>query len=74
MNPYPNFETNDIHSPDSIVNIFRVRVDECNRLWGIDTGISDIYGNTTVLQPVRIIVIDLKTDKVSNLFIRIDLT
>ncbi|XP_047352408.1 protein yellow-like [Vespa velutina] len=64
LNPYPDFETNDIHLPDSIVNIFRVRVDECNRLWAVDTGISDIYGNTTILQPVRIIVIDLKTDKI----------
>ncbi|KAI4500680.1 hypothetical protein M0802_004272 [Mischocyttarus mexicanus] len=62
--PYPDFETNNINLPDSIVNIFRVRIDECNRLWGVDTGITDIYGNNTVLKPTRIIVIDLKTDKI----------
>ncbi|KAK2576996.1 hypothetical protein KPH14_011958 [Odynerus spinipes] len=64
LTPYPDLETNNIHASDGLVSIFRVRVDDCGRLWGVDTGISDILGNTSVVQPVRIIVIDLKTDKV----------
>ncbi|XP_054014757.1 protein yellow-like [Hylaeus anthracinus] len=64
LNPYPNWELNDIQNPDAIVSIFRVRADACGRLWGVDTGIDDILGNTTVVQPVRIFVFDLKTDKV----------
>ncbi|XP_043257888.1 protein yellow-like [Colletes gigas] len=66
--PYPDWETNDRHKPDGIVNIFRVRSDACGRLWGVDTGVDDILGNTTVLQPIRIFVFDLKTDKILRIY------
>lgn len=55
---------NDINKVDSIINIIRVRVDACDRLWGVDTGVDDILGNNTVIRQPRIIIIDLKTDKV----------
>lgn len=55
---------NCIDFPGSIVSIFRTKVDACDRLWGVDTGVDDILGNATVVQPVRIFVFDLKTDKV----------
>lgn len=64
LNPYPDLETNDIHSPDGLVNIFRIRVDECDRLWGLDTGITDILGERKVIRPMKLIAIDLKTNKV----------
>ncbi|XP_066588544.1 protein yellow-like [Prorops nasuta] len=64
LSPYPDFESNNINSSDGIVSIFRVRIDACDRLWGIDTGVDDILGETAVLQPTRLVVIDLKTDKV----------
>lgn len=64
LTPYPNWETNDVHSPDSIVSTFRVRSDACDRLWGIDTGIDGVLENTTVVNPVRLFVIDLNTDKI----------
>ncbi|XP_076235248.1 yellow-f [Calliopsis andreniformis] len=68
LTPYPNWETNDIHKDGGIVSIFRVRADACNRLWGVDTGISDILGNTTVVQPIRIFVIDLNTDQILRIY------
>ncbi|KZC03773.1 Protein yellow [Dufourea novaeangliae] len=68
LTPYPNWQTNDIHMPGSIVSIFRVRTDACGRLWGVDTGIDNILGNTTVVQSVRIFVIDLKTDEVLRIY------
>lgn len=55
---------NDMNKVDSIINIIRVRVDACDRLWGVDTGVNDILGNNTVIHQPRIIIIDLKTDKV----------
>lgn len=64
LTPYPNWETNCINTPDGIVSIFRVKVDACDRLWGVDTGTDDILGNSTQVRPVRIFVIDLITDKV----------
>lgn len=37
-------------------------------MWGLDTGVDDILGNYKVVRPMRLIVIDLKTNMVS--FIR----
>ena len=67
LTPYPSWETNKAYA-DGIVSIFRVRSDACGRLWGVDTGIDDILGNTTVVQPIRIIVIDLKTDQILRVY------
>ncbi|XP_014473983.1 PREDICTED: protein yellow-like [Dinoponera quadriceps] len=64
LKPYPDFETNNIHSPDGIVNIFRLRIDSCDRMWGLDTGVDDIMGEGTVVRPMRLIVFDLKTNKI----------
>lgn len=63
--PYPDLETNNISSPDGLVNIFRVRIDACDRMWGLDTGVDDILGDYKVVRPMRLIVIDLKTNMVS---------
>nr|XP_046492986.1 protein yellow-like [Neodiprion pinetum] len=66
LTPYPDWETNDIHQTgkESIVNIFRLAVDSCDRLWGIDAGSDDILGEGALVAPVQLIVIDLKTDQV----------
>ncbi|XP_076643326.1 yellow-f [Halictus rubicundus] len=68
LTPYPNWEANDIHKPGSIVSIFRVRSDACGRLWGVDTGIDDILGNSTVVDGPRLFVIDLKTDEILRVY------
>lgn len=64
--PYPDWKTNDIHqtAEEPIVNVFRMSVDACDRLWAIDSGSEDILGENTPVTPVQLIVIDLKTDKV----------
>ncbi|KAK0180094.1 hypothetical protein PV327_005771 [Microctonus hyperodae] len=64
LNPYPDWESNDIHSPDSIINILRVRIDECARLWAVDSGVDDILGEFNSVQPKRLIAIDLNTNKI----------
>ncbi|XP_034948272.1 protein yellow [Chelonus insularis] len=64
LNPYPDWESNDIHSPDALVNILRVRVDACDRLWGVDSGVDDILGEFKQVQPKKLIAIDLKTNKI----------
>ncbi|XP_003701307.1 yellow-f [Megachile rotundata] len=66
--PYPDWQMNCMNMPGSIVSIFRVKVDACDRLWGVDTGVSDILGNSTVVQPPRIFVFDLKTDEVLRVY------
>ncbi|XP_032676731.1 protein yellow-like [Odontomachus brunneus] len=64
LEPYPDLKTNDIHSPDGLVSIFRVRIDACDRMWGLDTGVDDILGDAKVVRPMRLIVIDLKTNMI----------
>ncbi|KAK3919002.1 Protein yellow [Frankliniella fusca] len=73
--PYPSLEANTLikdsekkalkegELPHKIVSVFRVRVDACDRLWVMDSGISDLKGDTQVLGPAKLLVYDLKTDK-----------
>lgn len=70
LEPYPDLATNNIHSPDGLVSIFRVRIDACDRMWGLDTGVDDILGDAKVVRPMRLIVIDLKTNMVPSQTLR----
>lgn len=65
LTPYPDLEANNISSPDGLVNIFRVGIDACDRMWGLDTGINDILGDSIVVRPMTLVVIDLKMNRVS---------
>jgi hypothetical protein len=60
--PYPDLDTNDIHG--GLVSIFRVRIDACDRMWGLDTGINDILESSEVVRPMTLVIIDLKTNEV----------
>jgi hypothetical protein len=49
--PYPSFEDNlfkddvkQMPSNKTIVSVFRIHIDPCDRLWVMDTGLADIYG------------------------------
>ncbi|XP_050523549.1 protein yellow isoform X4 [Daktulosphaira vitifoliae] len=63
--PYPNFENNLLSSNSSerIVSVFRINVDECDRLWMVDTGLADIWGEANQVQTPKLLIFDLKTDK-----------
>lgn len=47
----------------TIVSTFRIRVDECDRLWVMDTGLADILGAPEQVAPPALVIFDLKTDK-----------
>lgn len=47
----------------SIISTFRIRVDECDRLWVMDTGLADILGNAKQIAPPALVIFDLNTDK-----------
>jgi len=68
--PYPNWKSNTLPKnetnmiePDQIISVFRVRVDACDRLWVMDTGLADILGDPTVYAPPALAIFDLNTDK-----------
>lgn len=47
----------------TIISTFRVRADECDRLWVMDTGLADILGNPTQHAAPSLAIFDLYTDK-----------
>nr|AAG01014.3 dopachrome conversion enzyme [Aedes aegypti] len=68
LKPYPSFELNELRAdlqPDAnrLVTVYRPRVDRCDRLWFVDTGMMEIPGNFTVVQRPSIWSIDLKTNQ-----------
>lgn len=67
LKPYPSFELNELGAiqpnPNRFVTVYRPRVDRCDRLWFVDTGMMEIPGNFTIVQRPSIWAIDLKTDK-----------
>lgn len=72
LRPYPNWEAN--HLPEettdgglkmknnTIVSTFRVRADECDRLWVMDSALADILGNPKKHSSPSIVIYDLHTD------------
>lgn len=52
----------------SIISTFRVRVDECDRLWVMDTGLADILGTPKQIAPPALVIFDLNTDKLIKRF------
>lgn len=78
LRPYPSWEENKLPSDHhgssdegtkylknnaSIISTFRVRADECDRLWVMDTGLADILGDAVQYAPPSLVLFDLYTDK-----------
>ncbi|XP_031631444.1 uncharacterized protein LOC116345869 [Contarinia nasturtii] len=71
--PFPNAEINELDpnlqpNPNKIISVYRTRVDDCNRLWWIDTGILEYPNNATQVQRPSIWVYDLENEKVLHRF------
>lgn len=47
----------------SIISTFRIRADECDRLWVMDTGLADILGSPKQIAPPALVIFDLNTNK-----------
>ncbi|KAG5889901.1 hypothetical protein JTB14_008047 [Gonioctena quinquepunctata] len=67
--PYPDWKANTLpkegETPDDnlIVSIFRMRVDPCDRLWVLDTGMADRIEKRNQVSQQAILIFDLNTDK-----------
>ncbi|KAL3272605.1 hypothetical protein HHI36_014074 [Cryptolaemus montrouzieri] len=64
LRPYPNWQAHNLTSDSSpeIVSPFRIKADRCGRLWVLDTGTSDLLGDTKILAPARVSIYNLKDD------------
>ncbi|CAH0730908.1 unnamed protein product, partial [Brenthis ino] len=48
---------------ENLISVYRPRIDPCDRLWMVDTGLLEVPGNRTQVKQPAIVVYDLKTDK-----------
>jgi len=67
LNPYPDWEAHrQAKSPNSdpaqIISPFRIRADQCGRLWVLDSGMSDILGDIQIVKPPTLLIYDLHND------------
>lgn len=52
-----------------MISVYRVRADECDRLWVMDTGVEDRLGTLTQLTQPAIFIYDLTTDKLIRRYV-----
>jgi len=72
--PYPNLLANTPYKNQKdddprITSVFRVRVDACDRLWVMDSGLADILGEAIVYSNPQILVYNLNTDKLIRKYV-----
>ncbi|KAI4484280.1 hypothetical protein M0804_007736 [Polistes exclamans] len=64
--PYPSWEWHTASSGcDSLISVYRLAIDECDRLWVVDVG---RIGKDAVC-PTKILIFDLNTDKLIHKYI-----
>jgi hypothetical protein len=66
LTPYPNWEEHT--SPDNpdctkLMSVYRVYIDECNRLWVIDSGIINALSNLNQVCLPKVVAFDLTTNR-----------
>ena len=52
----------------SFLSFCSILVDECDRLWVVDSGLSDLLGQPEKFQNPSVFIIDLKTSKLIRRF------
>lgn len=67
LKPYPSWQSHQAVNPSDVPDIvspFHIKVDRCNRLWAVDTGIEGFLNGieSKRLAPARILIFDLRTD------------
>ncbi|KAF3423829.1 hypothetical protein E2986_12470 [Frieseomelitta varia] len=65
LTPYPDWTWHTPYSCDSIISVYRLAIDECNRLWVVDTG--RIGGNAVC--PTKILIFDLANDQLVHKYV-----
>ncbi|XP_014469396.1 PREDICTED: major royal jelly protein 1-like [Dinoponera quadriceps] len=63
--PYPNWTWHTPHNCESIISVYRLAIDECNRLWVVDSGRMTMKS----VCPVKILIFDLATDQLIHKYV-----
>ena len=62
LKPYPNWSWHTPGNCNGITSVFRVTIDDCGRLWIIDSGVVELVTSVKRACPAQILVFDTKTD------------
>ncbi|KAL6263206.1 hypothetical protein P5V15_006006 [Pogonomyrmex californicus] len=62
LKPYPNWHWHQPGNCASLTSVFRVQVDECDRLWVLDSGKTELAKRSKQVCPPAIFIFDLRTD------------
>ncbi|XP_072743195.1 dopaminechrome tautomerase [Anoplolepis gracilipes] len=63
--PYPNWSWHTPFNCDNIISVYRLAIDECNRLWVVDTG--RVMRNA--ICPTKILIFNLATDQLIHKYV-----
>ncbi|XP_076650360.1 major royal jelly protein 9 [Halictus rubicundus] len=63
--PYPDWSWFTPYNCNSLISVYRLAIDECNRLWVVDTGRT---GRKAVC-PTKILIFDLATDQLIHKYV-----
>lgn len=67
LEPYPSWEWHSAGRDDfncsGLISVYRTRVDRCNRLWVLDSGINTSIDDFRVVCPPKLLVFDLESDQ-----------
>lgn len=63
LEPYPDWNWHREGNCDGITSVFRVEVDQCGRLWVLDTGTVNIFSDPKMICSPQILVFNLQKDK-----------
>ncbi|XP_076169534.1 yellow-h [Ptiloglossa arizonensis] len=69
LRPYPDWSWHRTGNCDGLTSVFRVSVDECDRLWVLDSGKVDIANGGKKACPPSIFIFDLTTDNLIRKYI-----
>ncbi|KMQ98416.1 protein yellow [Lasius niger] len=62
LKPYPNWQWHQSENCEGLTSVFRVQVDECDRLWILDSGKTELARRSKQVCPPAIFIFDLRTD------------
>ncbi|KAK6628717.1 hypothetical protein RUM43_002533 [Polyplax serrata] len=69
LQPYPDWSWQREDNCEGIVSAFRTKVDECGRLWVIDSGVTNVLHTADRMCPPKLMVFDLYTDTLTMKYV-----
>ncbi|XP_015116470.1 protein yellow isoform X1 [Diachasma alloeum] len=63
LRPYPSWGWHHQDSCGGMTSVFRIQVDECDRLWVLDSGTVNLTADPRQICPPAIFIFDLRTDR-----------